>query len=52
MNLKTESNKLSEVNSPIFNKNKKYFILNKKNSLEKKKCSKVIALGNFNSKKY
>ena len=40
MNLKTESNKLSEVNSPIFNKNKNSknnIILNNKNSLEKNK---------------
>ena len=37
VNLKTESSKLSEVNSPIFNKNKNNIILNNKNSLEKNK---------------
>ena len=37
VNLKTESNKLSEVNSPIFNKNNNNIILNNKNSLEKNK---------------
>ena len=35
VNLKTESNKLSEANSPKFNKNKTNSILNNKNSLEK-----------------